>query len=73
MVKKGTMIENQNVMYLEMFEENKVLLDLIQVRGELKKQKDQLHKITYNNTTNITESEKKLSFIVEKLKNKISV
>ena len=67
------MIRNENAMFLEMFEENKVLDNLIQRRGELQEEKRIVHKNIYNNTTDIKKSEEKLSHIVKKLKEKIKV
>ena len=70
---KKEFINSENAMYLEMFEENSILADLVQRRGELQKEKSMVHKNIYNNTTDIKESEEKLSCIVKKLKEKIKV
>lgn len=73
MTKKSTMIENQNVMFLDMFEKNKILSDLVQIRGKLQENKRIVHKAIYNNTTDIKDLEEKLRIITENLKNKIGV
>ena len=65
------MIKSDKTMFIEMFETNKKLVNLIQTRTDLIELRNKTHKNLYNTTTEITELELGLKKIVEKLSKQI--
>ena len=62
--KNNTMMKSNDVKYLQLFETNKNLINLIENRTMLNKMRSQVHKDIYNNTTEITKIEESLKKIV---------
>ena len=71
MTTKKTMMKSNDVKYLQLFEANKKLVNLIETRTMLNKMRSQIHKDIYNNTTAITKTEESLKKIVLNLQKKI--
>ena len=66
-----SMIRSDKVMYLEMFEKSKRLVNLVQKRINLIKLRQEVHKNLYNTTTEITKLELSFKKLVDKLSKQI--